>query len=99
MEMRGKKEDNDLANYYELFKTKGTKWLTPERLNAHLDKFKFLSKKQNVTCLQLADMIAYPIARYVLNPRAVNLSYDVFQCNIFTDRDAMLGLKVIPKGV
>ena len=99
MEMRGKKEDKDLASYYEEFKTKGTKWLTPERLNSHLAKFKFLSKKQNVTGLQVADLIAYPIARYVLNPNAVNLAYDVFRCNIFTDRNAMLGLKVIPKGV
>ncbi|MBR5074690.1 MAG: DUF3800 domain-containing protein [Bacteroidales bacterium] len=99
MEMRGKKEDKELTRYYETFKTKGTKWLTPERLNSHIAKFSFLSKKQNVTCLQVADLIAYPIARYVLNPKAVNLAYDVFQCNIFTDKDSLLGLKIIPKGV
>lgn len=96
MEMRGKKEDKELADYYELIRTKGTKWLSPERLNAHLSKFIFLSKKQNVIGLQLADMIAYPIARYVLNSNAVNLAYDTLRCNIFSDRDALLGLKVIP---
>lgn len=99
MEMRGKKEDNVLAGYYNMFKTKGTKWLTPERLNSHLAKFKFLSKKQNVTGLQVADLVAYPIARYVLNPNAVNLAYEVFRCNIFSDGDTMLGLKIIPKGI
>lgn len=81
MEMRGKKEDKELADYYELIRTKGTKWLSPERLNAHLSKFIFLSKKQNVIGLQLADMIAYPIARYVLNSNAVNLAYDTLRCN------------------
>ena len=99
MEMRGKKEDKELARYYEAFKTKGTRWLTPERLNAHLSVFTFRSKKSNLPGLQMADLIAYPIARYLLNPKAVNFAYDVLKCNIFSDKDAMLGLKVIPKGV
>lgn len=99
VEMRGKKEDRELACYFEIFKTKGTKWLTPERLKPHIAKLKFVSKKQNVIGLQVADLIAYPIARYILNPRAVNLAYDVLRYNVFTDRDAMLGLKVIPRGL
>ena len=98
MEMRGKKEDNDLASYYKLFKTCGTKWLTPERLNSHLTKLSFRSKNSNLAGLQIADLIAYPITRYVLNPKAVNLAYDVLQCNIFTDKaQKQLGLKIIPK--
>lgn len=98
MEMRGKKEDKDLASYYETFKTCGTKWLTPERLNSHLAKFSFRSKKSNLVGLQVADMVAYPITRFVLNPRAVNLAYDVLKCNIFTDKaQKRLGLKIIPK--
>lgn len=97
MEMRGKKEDRTLVSYYENFKTCGTKWLTPERLNSHLAKFCFRSKNSNLAGLQLADLIAYPIARYVLNPNAVNLAYDVLKCNIFADKNKLLGLKVIPK--
>ena len=99
VEMRGKKEDRDLTSYYEMFKTKGTKWLTPERLNSHITQLKFFSKRQNVIGLQVADLVAYPIARYILNPKAVNPAYDVLQYNIFTDRDAKLGLKVIPVGL
>jgi hypothetical protein len=100
MEMRGKKEDKDLASYYETFKTCGTKWLTPERLNSHLAKFSFRSKKSNLAGLQVADIVAYPITRYVINPKAVNLAYDVLQCNIFTDKaQKRLGLKIIPKSL
>lgn len=98
LEMRGKKEDNELAGYFEQFKTIGTKWLTPERLNSHLSLFTFRSKKSNLPGLQVADLIAYPIARYVMNPKEVNLAYDVLKCNIFSDKDSMLGLKVLPKG-
>jgi len=98
LEMRGKKEDKDLASYYESIKAYGTKWITPQRINTHLSKFFFRSKKSNLTGLQIADLVAYPITRYVLNPNAVNLAFDVLKCNIFTDKDLMLGLKVIPKG-
>lgn len=98
MEMRGKKEDYDLASYYETFKTCGTKWLTPERLNSHLNRFSFRSKKSNLAGLQVADLVAYPITRYVLNPKAVNLAFEVLQHNIYTDRSQkQLGLKIIPK--
>ena len=95
--MRGKKEDGNLISYYETFRTHGTKWLTPERLNSHVTKICFRSKKSNLMGLQIADIIAYPIARYVMNPKAINLAYDVLQCNIFTDKaNKRLGLKIIP---
>lgn len=98
MEMRGKREDRELASYYESFRSAGTKWLTPARLNAHLSKFSFRSKKSNLAGLQVADLVAYPITRYVLSPNVVNLAYDVLQVNIFTDKSRKrLGLKIIPK--
>ena len=97
MEMRGKKEDRILTNYYDTFRIRGTKWLTPERLNSHLEEFTFRSKKSNLVGLQIADLIAYPIARYVLNPNAINMAFEILRCNIFSSQDKLLGLKVIPK--
>ena len=40
----------DIVSLKTLFALRGTHWVTPERLQAHIRKFDFLSKKQNVTC-------------------------------------------------
>lgn len=60
-------------------------------------KFDFLSKKQNVTGLQLADLIAYPITQYLLYPDRVNFAYDIVKGNIYVSDGKKLGLKVIPR--
>ena len=46
--------------------------------------------------LQVADLIAYPLTRHVLNPNAVNLAYDVVKSNIFTQDGKEIGLKIFP---
>ena len=38
----------------------------------------FKWKSEDISGLQIADLIAYPLTRHVLNPQAVNLAYDVF---------------------
>ncbi len=49
-----------------------------------------------VAGLQVADLIAYPLTRHVLNPNAVNLAYDVVKSNIFTQDGKEIGLKIFP---
>jgi len=95
-EMRGRQQDKNLLNYYNKLRDVGTHWVTPERLQSHIRKFNFLSKKQNVTGLQLADLIAYPIAQYLLNPDRVNVAYDIVKDNIYVSDGKKLGLKAIP---
>lgn len=95
-EMRGKQQDQNLLNYYNRLRDVGTHWVTPERLQTHIRKFDFLSKKQNVTGLQLADLIAYPITQYLLHPDRVNFAYDIVKDNIYVSKGKRLGLKVIP---
>ncbi len=46
--------------------------------------------------LQLADLIAYPITRHVLDPKAPNPAYDVIIDKIYTYKGAVLGMKIIP---
>ena len=96
-EMRGKQQDQNLLNYYNKLRDVGTHWVTPDRLQSHIRKFDFLSKKQNVTGLQLADLIAYPITQYLLNPDHVNFAYDIIKDNIYVSDGKMLGLKAIPR--
>jgi hypothetical protein len=45
----------------------------------------FKWKSEDISGLQIADLIAYPLTRHVLNPQAVNLAYDVLAPNIFME--------------
>ena len=55
------------------------------------------AKNEYVIGLQVADLVAYPITRHILDEKAVNLSFDIIKSNIYT-RDAKLyGIKVFPK--
>ena len=82
-EMRGKKEDQNLLNYYNQLRDKGTYWVTPERMQSHILKFEFMSKKKDVTGLQLADLIAYPITQHILFPDRVNYAFDTIKDSIY----------------
>lgn len=96
VEQRGKNEDLKLRNYYNRLRSKGTKWVSKERLVSHISRFEFEKKKNNIIGLQVADLIAYPITIHLLYPDRENLAYDSFRHNIFADKGKLLGQKVIP---
>lgn len=96
IERRGVKQDRALLNYYNRLRATGTKWVTAERLISRLGKFTFSYKKDNIIGLQLADLIAYPITRHVLDPKAPNPAYDVISDKIYSYKGAVLGMKIIP---
>jgi len=97
VEMRGKKEDKNLREYFMQLMEKGTYWVNPDRLKKYVHQFDFKPKKANISCLQIADLIAYPITRHILDPESVNFAYDILKDNIFTENAKLLGLKIIPK--
>ncbi len=96
IERRGVKQDRTLLNYYNRLRSTGTKWVTAERLVSRLGRFIFSYKKDNVIGLQLADLVAYPITRHVLDPKAPNPAYDVIRDKIYSYKGAVLGMKIIP---
>ena len=73
-----------------------TKWITAERLTDRIKSFSFVGKKDNVIGLQVADFIAYPISRQILNPARPNPAFQIIAKNIYTYKGARLGLKIIP---
>lgn len=85
-----------LLKYYNGLRVKGTKWITAERLVDRVKSFTFEDKKQNIIGLQIADLIAYPISRHVLNPERPNPAFDVIAKNIYSYKGAKLGFKIIP---
>lgn len=96
VERRGKREDNQLLNYYNGLRNKGTKWVTPDRLKERITNFNFKNKKDNIIGLQIADLIAYPVTIHLLYPERKNPSYETVRHNIFNDNGVLLGQKVIP---
>ena len=96
IEKRGKKEDKQLENHFQRILGKGTGKLSALKIKEFNPTFKFRNKKENINCLQLADLIAYPIARYVIDPTKVNPAYDVLESKIFRTNDGLVGLKIYP---
>ena len=96
VERRGKREDSALHKYYNGLRTTGMHYVSPERLVEHLGYFGFSHKKENNFGLQIADLIAYPISRYVMNPEKCNPAFDVIFPNIYQSNGKLLGLKIFP---
>ena len=83
-------------SYYQQLLEKGTYWVTAERMKNRMHSLDFKWKSEDIAGLQIADLIAYPLTRHVLNPRAVNLAYDVLEPNIFMEDGKLMGLKIYP---
>lgn len=96
VERRGKKEDTALLKYYNGLLVTGMHYVSPERLAGHVGHFGFSHKKENVFGLQIADLIAYPISRYVMDPYKNNPAFDVISPNIYKSNGKLLGLKIFP---
>lgn len=89
-ESRGPKEDKDLEIEFRRVCSNQMHW-GYRSLNFDRMKFepKFVSKKANSTGLQLADLIARPIAIRYLRPKQENRAYDII-------KDKSLKLKFFP---
>lgn len=59
-------------------------------------EFEMGLKSDNLIGLQIADLIAYPITRHVLDENAVNLAFDIIKDNIYQSEGKLYGMKVFP---
>ena len=96
VECRGKKEDKALLDYYNKVSDRGTYWVTSARIRNYFKEFEMRRKSENLIGLQIADLVAYPITRYVLDEDAVNLAFDVIKDNIYQKDGKLYGMKVFP---
>ena len=97
VEKRGKREDGSLLRYYNEILDRGTYFVAPDRIKAYFKRFDFSPKRDNINGLQLADLIAYPISRYNLDPQAVNLNFDLIKPKFYQKNGKLYGMKVFPK--
>ncbi len=96
IEKRGKKEDRNLAEHFQRLLSRGTSYVSAERLQAVNVKISFRSKKENINGLQLADLLAYPMARYVIDHTRANPAFDILDDKIYRKGSKRYGLKIFP---
>jgi hypothetical protein len=96
IEKRGKREDKQLDDHFQRIVGKGTGKLTAEEVNKCNPTFTFKNKKENINGLQLADLVAYPIARYVIEPNRANPAFDVLEPKIYRTNGGLDGLRIYP---
>lgn len=96
IEKRGAKEDKALEGHFQRLCARGTGFVDAKRLTNYHLTINFRSKKQNINGLQLADLIAYPSFRYVMEPKRANPSFEVFRNKIYSKKGKVYGLKVYP---
>jgi hypothetical protein len=53
-------------------------------------------KSDDIIGLQIADLIAYPVTRHILDPDAANPAFEIIKENIYTEKDKLYGLKILP---
>jgi hypothetical protein len=96
IEKRGKKEDKKLEEHFQRLIARGTGYVSSARLVDYAFKINFRGKKENINGLQLADLIAYPIARYVIESKRANPAFDLIAPKIYSKSNKRYGLKIFP---
>lgn len=100
IESRETHNDQVLAEVYEQFRSKGNNMFKPDEIRRKLLDLSFNQKNQNITGHQIADLVAYPIGRYVLDPQKDNPPFTIIEKK-FHRKKGMIGylnygLKIFP---
>jgi len=96
VEQRGKKEDKKLRSHFDYLFQVGTYYIDYKRIKAYNFSIDFKPKSQNISGLQLSDLIAYPIATYALDKTRANPAYDIIKSKIYSKGGKQYGLKIFP---
>lgn len=94
VERRGKKEDRDLELEFRRIADGGNQVGPMPNLD-----IRFMDKKHNSAGLQMADLLAYPISRHVIDPNQPNRAYTLVEPKFrrsAVGRVQGYGLKVFP---
>lgn len=96
IEKRGPKEDKKLEEHFQRLCSRGTYFVNGKRLRDYNFNITFNGKRDNIAGLQLADLVAYPIANFVIDPTRANPSFDVLKGKIYSKHGKRYGLKIFP---
>jgi hypothetical protein len=96
IEKRGKKEDKQLDEHFQRLMSRGTAYVSSLRLSNYSLSISFKDKKENINGLQLADLTAYPIARFVIEPERAKPAFELISSKIYSKNGKRYGLKIYP---
>ncbi len=98
-ESRGRKvEDPQLVEAYNYCCKNGTGYVKPEAIIKYCPELNIITKQSNSCGLQMADMLAYPIARYALG-NVDGRTWNVIRPKLYagnTGNIAAYGVKIFP---
>ncbi|MHA1538479.1 MAG: DUF3800 domain-containing protein [Alphaproteobacteria bacterium] len=92
-ESRGKREDDQLELEFRRICDGDNRW------GALPFRIRFAAKAVNSAGLQLADLTAHPIGRYIMNPEQANRAYEIIEQKFRRSPNGEIrgwGLKVFP---
>lgn len=96
IEKRGKREDKKLDEHFQRLMSRGTGYVDAKRLRDINLEIHFRNKNENINGLQLADLVAYPTARYVIDQKRANPAFDIIEPKIYSKKGKRYGLKIFP---
>lgn len=98
-ESRGKKENKTLQAIYKKLHNCGSYYIPPLK---NVTSFGTKKKKENINGLQISDLVAYPIARRVIDKTDENQSFEVvkhkFLSRMISGKKSIIGcgIKIFP---
>ena len=95
-EARGKNEDDQLSLSFYRFVNEGNTYVSASRIKQIQFRLTFLTKEMNIVGMQMADLAAYPTARYVIDPSRPNPAYDILKTKFYVGAGRVHGLKIFP---
>lgn len=78
-ESRDSKSNTNLLKTYNWYKESGNSYCQPYFFNEHINGISFVEKLQNINGHQIADLVAYPIARYCINSNKKNSAFEILK--------------------
>lgn len=103
VESRDPKSNTDLLNTFTDVINNGsasdTHRVSAKRFQCKIQKMIFVTKQQNENGHQVADLVAYPIAKFTLDPKKGNPAFDIIKQKFrrIGGKAKGYGLKIFPK--
>jgi hypothetical protein len=95
-ESRGKREDAAVSDEYSGFRKKGFSLATAAEVQGRLPgPIIFGRKSDGCVGLEAADLAAYPVARYILDPSKANPAFEVLKPKLYAGNQATTDYKEI----
>ena len=100
IESRETHNDKKLAEVYEKFRSSNHQLFSKEEIQSKFTDLSFNQKSQNIAGMQIADLTAYPIGKWVLDSGRENKAFKIIEKKLHNKPNTNIylnyGLKIFP---